>query len=280
MTRTDRYIRIDTGDGTYSLLDRELDEAMHSRSGAYDEALRKHVLPSRALEVPRATARVLDIGFGLGYNILALICERALRAPSLRLEIVTIERDAEIFPHLADVRFGDDRDAVYDNIRTLANRGIADGPGYTAILRLGDARQTIRHVDGAPFDAVFLDPYSPAKNPELWTVDFFLLLRALVRDEAIITTYSSAPQVREALCEAGFRVGPGPSVGGKREGTLATVSGPIPELTAEELELLRDDPRSTPYRDPGLHNTREMIRAGRRDEMRSRRAVKKDRQAP
>ena len=39
-------------------------------------------------------------------------------------------------------------------------------------LVLGDATQTVTSLDG-PFDVVFHDPFSPRKNPEMWTTGFF-----------------------------------------------------------------------------------------------------------
>lgn len=63
-----------TEDSTYTFFDDEYREAMHSLSGAYREALYMHVLPSRVLE-KEGTVCVLDVGLGLGYNVLALLYE-------------------------------------------------------------------------------------------------------------------------------------------------------------------------------------------------------------
>lgn len=275
-----RYTPVRTDDGTLSLRDGELDEAMHSRTGAYEEALRKHVLPAAILELDRSPLRVLDVGFGMGYNLLALLRERVIRTPHRFVDIITLERDAGIFPYLSAIRFGDERDDLYASIRALGTSGSASGPGYCITLLIGDARETAKTLAENSFDAVFHDPFSPAKNPELWTVEFFSLVRRSMRSDSILTTYSSASQVRGALLEAGFRIGPGPSVGGKREGTLATISGSIPELTAQPLDELRVDPKSTPYRDHDLRGTREAIRERRREEMQMRRAARRDRPVP
>lgn len=64
------------------------------------------------------------------------------------------------------------------------------------------------------YDAVFLDPFSPLKSPELYSVEFFKTLKVLMKDDGMILTYTSAAPVRSALVEAGFHVGEGPSFGG------------------------------------------------------------------
>jgi predicted methyltransferase len=274
------YTLITTEDGTSSLFNNDLQEAMHSRSGAYEEALLKHVRPSRALEVKRNHIRVLDVGFGLGYNILALLHERSKLLNVPFVEIITLEMDRTIFPLLRPVSFNDDRDPLYRTMCSVAGTGTVSAPGFSITLLTGDARATITSLGDASIDAVFQDPYSPSKNPELWTVEFFRELRRVVRDDAILTTYSSAPQVRMAMIGAGFAVGAGPSVGGKREGTLASLSGPIPVLGDEETAALRENVRATPYRDPLLSDERDVIVHRRRDEMKEQRAAKKDRRVP
>ena len=75
------YRAVSTGDGSLSLFSEEYSEMMHSDSGAYEESLLKHVYPSRVLARTEATT-VFDIGFGLGYNALALALEWQKQHPA------------------------------------------------------------------------------------------------------------------------------------------------------------------------------------------------------
>ncbi len=118
-------------------------------------------------------------------------------------------------------------------------------------------------LPSSAFHAVFHDAFSPSKNPELWSADFFSEIYRVGADGCMLTTYSSAPQVRGALLEAGFTIERGPSVGKKREGTLAAKGDISQPLGDSELEEIRNDVKSTPYRDPGLVSTREEILARR-----------------
>lgn len=57
------------------------------------------------------------------------------------------------------------------------------------------------------YDVVFLDAFTPAKCPKLWTLEFFKLLYEHMDDNAILLTYSNSAQVRNAMINAGFHVG-------------------------------------------------------------------------
>ena len=87
---------------------------------------------------------------------------------------------------------------------------------------LGDARDTMKKLNGN-FDVVFLDPFSPKKNPELWTKEFFYDIRKLMNKKGVLATYSCAKIVRDNLKKVGFSVKDGPCVGRKSPSTLAYV---------------------------------------------------------
>ena len=264
------YHIVRTGDGSSTLYLPSYDEHMHSLSGAYEEALLKHVYPSGIASVQKAEVRVLDVGFGLGYNILALIMERSRRNAGGRLEIISFEKDRTLLPALECIEFHDERDPVYSSVRRAYREGSHGDAAVRITVLFGDARNSIRNGVVSGFDAVFFDPFSPAKNPELWSVDFFKEIHARMGNAGILTTYSSAPQVRMAMVEAGFIIGRGPSVGGKKEGTLAAKSGIIVPFDDAEMLSLRGSFRSIPYRDPELNSSGEIILLRRRDEMRKR----------
>ncbi|MFN0008187.1 MAG: tRNA (5-methylaminomethyl-2-thiouridine)(34)-methyltransferase MnmD [Planctomycetota bacterium] len=205
---------LETGDGSTTLVHPVHGEAFHSRAGAWEEARERY---ARACGLPSfrgRTFRLLDVGTGLGLNLAAAI--EALEGTGARLEAVTLERDAtvveaglslpqppELSPWLAEVR------------ARLASGSIR--------LVLGDARQTLPALDPSlRFDAVFLDPFSPRVEPELWSPDFLAEVARRMAPGSLLSTYSAATAVRAGLLAAGLRVGPGGRVGTKSEGTLAS----------------------------------------------------------
>lgn len=262
------YSYVETNDGSISVYADEYGQTMHSVSGGYEEALYKHVIPSGVTTIQKDEINVLDVGFGLGYNILALLhcCDSGDRFSKIR--IISLESDDTIGNLVREIRFNDEKDHVYDKVKAAAQSGeYNDGRIHITIL-FGDARHTLKSVKNTRFDTVFHDPFSPASNPELWSVEFFSLLNERMEPNAVLTTYSAALQVRMAMMEAGFIIGRGPSVGGKKEGTLATIGGFIEALDEDEMEGIRSDVRAIPYREKSGLDTREDLLNRRLEEMR------------
>ena len=172
------------------------------------------------------------------------------------------------------ISFPGGRGELYELLKSLPAKKEVAGEGFSVRLIAGDARSSAGALPSSCFNAVFHDAYSPSKNPELWTVEFFQELYRAAADGCILTTYSSAPQVRGALLEAGFVVGKGPSVGKKLESTVSAKGHVIEPLGAGEIETLRRSAKSTPYRDPGFSSSREEILARRIGEMKKLRELK------
>lgn len=248
-----------TEDGSSTLFLDEYGQAMHSISGAYEESLLKHVIPSRILEKNDNELRILDIGFGLGYNVLALVREFKRLGIGSRLSIVSLEKEKIFLPFMDSILFHDERDEIYSIIKKCYAEEKYESNDIKIKIYFGDARNSIKNLEDGLFHAVFQDPFSPAKNPELWSMDYFRLLREKMRDDCILTTYSSADHIRSAMIQAGLFVGIGPSVGKKREGTIASKSCIIPVLTDARIQEINKNPKSEPYRDEGLRHQREEI---------------------
>ncbi len=247
-----------TGDGTYTIYSEIFSESMHSDSGAYEEALLKHVRPSCVFDNNKTSIRVLDVGFGMGYNTLALIHEAAGMNRKIKIEAVCLEYDNTYIDILSRVKFEDGRDEIYSKILEAFSNGQFKSEMLDIRLMFGDARDNIKNLSGE-FDVVFHDPFSPVKNPELWTVEFFLEEYRLLSADGIITTYSSSTKIRRAMIEAGLIVGRGPSVGRKKEGTLAAKKEFTAMLSSDEIQKIMNNPEALPYRDPGFALTRDEI---------------------
>ncbi len=262
------YSYLETGDGSKSVYADEYGQAMHSLSGAYEESLYKHIIPSGVTTLQKDEISVLDVGFGLGYNVLALLycCDNIERFK--KISVVSLEREKSVGNLVSGVEFYDDRDTVYDKVRAAAASGAFHDDRISISIIFGDARHTLKAMKGIRFDGVFHDPFSPATNPELWTVEFFSRLCSLVEPYAVVTTYSAALQVRMAMMESGFIIGRGPSVGGKKEGTVATKNGSIDALSEDEVGAIRSVARAIPYRDISGCSTRDEILNRRIEEMR------------
>ena len=87
---------------------------------------------------------------------------------------------------------------------------------------LGDARETVRELPANYYDAVFFDPFSPKTSPEMWGVEFFEQMYRVMKNSAILATYSCARMARDNMSEAGLIYDDGPVWGRRGPGTIAT----------------------------------------------------------
>jgi len=71
--------------------------------------------------------------------------------------------------------------------------------------------------------AIFFDAFSPARNPEMWTLPLLENLHALLDPQrpCTLATFSRSTIARTALLLAGFFVGRGDALAGKEETTVA-----------------------------------------------------------
>tara|TARA_Y100000310_G_scaffold21263_1_gene20556 strand:- start:2159 stop:2761 length:603 start_codon:yes stop_codon:yes gene_type:complete len=194
---------ITTKDGSITFFNEDIQDIYHSTSGAMEEAREKYVKPCKLKD----GMRVLDVCFGLGYNAACALQEADV-------EVVALESDKEIMEKALDIP------APFPEFTIIQEEIKKCLEGKESFILLGDARKTIKEVQGK-FDAVFFDPFSPTKQPELWTTKFFTDVKAVMKQGAILTTYSCAKTVRDALREIGFKVENGPCVGRKAPSTIA-----------------------------------------------------------
>ena len=227
-----------TTDGSLTLESPEVGESYRSRHGALSESRHVFLEPSGVLELLAAgnDATVLEIGFGTGLNFLATACAAlevdADAAPTLHYRALEHEP-----PPLAAVSGLDYRsllapcelpDRLLAWLKDLGEPPAAGSHrflhgGSTSIeleLLLADARTF--ESGNERYDAVYLDPFSPKSNPDLWTAAFLASLAAALKRGGRLVTYSVSGEVRRALAGAGLLVSkvPGPA-GGKREVLVA-----------------------------------------------------------
>ncbi len=164
---------------------------------------------------------IAELGFGTGLNVLVAWDAwmtsgqtDALRFTSF--EAFPMDPDDMARAHRSFPDFDGRRDLLHANWCT--DGGQIRLPGLELTVVIGDARDRVRAWDGQA-DAWFLDGFSPAKNPELWTAE---LMRDVARHTAPLgtcATYTAAGFVRRGLADAGFEITRIPGYGRKRHMT-------------------------------------------------------------
>ena len=264
---------VETGDGSPTLYHPGYRQHFHTTAGAASETVEKFLKPVRLEETLSAgrDVSILDVGFGLGLNALSAAA-LAERVRGGRVDILSLEIDRKAVEAAlalamegawsgAEAFSGIDVAGILE--RVLA-AGRAEGTFFSLELRFGDARAGASSSSG-PFDAVFLDPFSPDANPELWTYDFIRLLAGKLSERGVVATYSGSMPVRGAMARAGLLVGATAPFGRRRSGTIASFDPGRVEspLDAREMAILLESTAGVAYRDPPLDWDRVKIRAFR-----------------
>jgi tRNA U34 5-methylaminomethyl-2-thiouridine-forming methyltransferase MnmC len=256
-----------TQDGSYTFYSEEFQQTFHSHFGAKQEAITKYVFPTKLATLSQQRkVRILDFCYGLGYNTAAAIEAIWLANPTCHIEVIALEINPEV--PLAAVRhnlLADWLPPIPDLLAELARSGSVKDTYREGKIDLtalwGDARQTIQTLADRQYlaDAIFFDPFSPPQCPELWTIELFAIISQCCAPMGRLATYSCAASVRNAIRQAGFKIGATPPVGRKTPGTIACLQNiDLPPLSQMELEHLQTR-ASIPYRDPFLKDDRQTI---------------------
>ncbi|BAZ44992.1 hypothetical protein NIES4102_20090 [Chondrocystis sp. NIES-4102] len=246
-----------TQDGSYTFFSQEYQEAFHSNFGAKQEAEVRYIKPCliEQLAAKQSTIRLLDICYGLGYNSAAALDAIWAINPSCQVELMALEIDLDVPRQAIENNFLDTwRKPIPQLLAFLAKDLTVTNELLQAQLIIGDARQTIQPLihSGWQADAIFLDPFSPPKCPQLWTVEFIKLISHCITPNGRLATYSSSAAVRTALLLAGFQISSVTGVGRKSPGTIASFEYKnLPTLSLQSQEHLKTR-AAIPYHDPDL----------------------------
>jgi tRNA U34 5-methylaminomethyl-2-thiouridine-forming methyltransferase MnmC len=178
-------------------------------------------LPSQWLG--QAQFHIGELGFGTGLNFLETWRQWiATRKPGQHLRFTSFEA----WPMAAD-----DMEralARWPELAPLAARFLQSWrrTGTDAALELDS--QTILKVEsgqalerlsswGESADAWYLDGFSPARNPDMWSADLMQAVYDHTRPGGSFATYAAAGWVRRNLASAGFHIERKPGFGSKRE---------------------------------------------------------------
>ena len=278
---------IRTEDGSFTLTSDERNEeseTLHSKFGARTEAFEKFVIPSKLLEKAEKSTviKVLDICSGIGYNVSALL--DYLKDCDVQIEVDMVESSLET---IATTLFIPDICESHSYVKKAIesyliekeylhfNKVLSTLPSNVKLnINVCDARDFVRNCYDKEYDAVFLDPFSPAKCPELYSVDFFTKLKELLTPDALILTYTAASPVRSGLIEAGLHVGEGPRVH-RSEGTVASRSADAIDtpLSFSDIKVIALSDVGIPFIDPDLSSDYLTILERRQNQRKTCRAI-------
>src|SRR5258708_14859453 len=202
-------------------------DVYHSTQGGLEQA--RHVflagneLPERWRE--RDCFTILETGFGIGLSFLAAwdAWRQDPRRPK-RLHFISVEARPfelhDLSPALAPFA------GLEALARALANvwppplagfhRLHFDAGNVILTLLFGEAHRMLPQLVGRA-DAFFLDGFTPARNPDMWSPEVVRQLARLAAPGATLATWTVAGGVPAALADARFEIGTRPGFASKRE---------------------------------------------------------------
>lgn len=257
-----------TSDGSYTFFSQEFGESFHSRDGARAEALLKFAKATDLVaKAEQKTLRLLDICYGLGYNTAAALEVIWAVNPDCQVEVVGLELDGSVpIAAIASPLLAVWSPRVQAVLQAIAVQHQVTAPALHASLILGDARQTIPSLIGRSFsaDAIFFDPFSPRRCPQLWSVEFLAQVIQCLAATGKLATYSRSAAVRTALLQTGVQIGTIPLDDQHlphewSQGTVAAFTAsslqPLSQMEQEHLQTRA----AVPYRDPSLSDPAAVI---------------------
>ena len=193
-----------TSDGSSSAYNSEFSQHYHSVFGALQESQRVFIeLGLQAAFERFEQINVFEMGFGTGLNALLTLLE-AEKARRL-VNYTTVEARPLSLEEARQLNF----DELLNSHSLTAlheapwNRPIAITPLFQLLKyegRLQDFQTEER------FNLVYFDAFAPEAQPELWTLEVFEQLAAMMHPGGLLTTYCSKSSVKRNLRAAGFLV--------------------------------------------------------------------------
>lgn len=221
------YQVIETLDGSTTLFSEAYQEACHSDQGAYEETLFNYVkgnkVSIRFSELDKGEVfSIFEVGFatGLGLKVtLESLLKDSLkeetknnnhRAASLRFVSTEIDRELTLFT-LNKLKEDGIISSFHEHKEGLNffTCPLIDILGELIVL-VGNARETVplwrESQNFKKVDAIYQDAFSPKRNPELWTTEWFQELALISHEHSTLTTYSATKAVWKAMMASDWKV--------------------------------------------------------------------------
>jgi tRNA 5-methylaminomethyl-2-thiouridine biosynthesis bifunctional protein len=190
------------------------DDIYRSETGGLEQA--RHVF-LQGCDMPAAWAglaqwRVLETGFGLGLNFLATwqvwLADpkrpRMLHFASIEAWPATADdllRSAAPYPEL--IPLAEQLAAQWHGLLPGFHRLAFEGGQVLLTLCVGDVKPMLRELR-FDADAVFLDGFTPERNPAMWDIHTLKSVARLCQRGTKLATWTATGEVKQALRQCGF----------------------------------------------------------------------------
>lgn len=216
---------VPTEDGSRTLFSEAFQEACHSTSGAREETL-LHYIKGCQVEAKFTRAdqvSILEVGFGLGVGFLTTL--DVLKDQIKPWSFLSLEIDRDLLEWFRNQNL---EHPFLKHLQWQGNLLTAKNNQIELTIICGDARVELpKYLSTHPqrWNAIYQDAFSPKKNPTLWSVEWFELLKKFASPDVTMSTYSASTSIRKSMLEAGWQLHKGEKFGPKKTSTRATLNG-------------------------------------------------------
>jgi len=229
---------VQLANGAHGIHSQAYGETMHPAIGPAAEAMALYVNELRLVERIREHTGefvIWDVGLGAAANALAVV--RATRHLACPIRLVSFDDTTEplqfALNHAGALGYFDGYESHAQMLLEKHRVNFRDAehsvewelqPGdFPTLLEGLEQSSADDHETRSAPHAILFDPFSPARNPAMWTLPLFAnLFRQLdPAQPCALATYSRSTMTRAALLLAGFYVGAGHATGAKEETTIA-----------------------------------------------------------
>ncbi len=237
-----------TEDESYTLI--KDGNRMHAIQCAVQESKKKYIDPmlEHHQKNNKNKIKILDIGTGIGYN--SIMSLKSCKEKDLEVEIDTVDK--------YDYSIKTKGSKISSKIKTNISSEKIN-------FHKMDAREFIESIDESEiYDVIYLDPFPPSENPELYSLHFFNSLKKLLDRNGILLTYNASYACRAGLVFSGFEIGGMRRM--EKEMTVATKKAfDYSDIDRKNETILGLTDIGIPYIDPNLNWDRDKIKDFRWD---------------
>lgn len=221
-------------DGTVIFWNQKYRDYYHPKEGAYAQAMQLFLKGSElAKRLLKGDVKLLDIGFGMGYNTF-YACKLAQEMAQNSLHVNAIDQDRMVLKSSASiVKEGEHQELL----KTLFARQSYKDKMFDVTLLSLEARYAITLLEHERYDIIFVDPFLESNNATLVTVDFFKKLYALLKEDGVLVASTALHVSQIGLRLAGFEV------------TLANREGTDIKGVIAHKSVFEPEEKGEPYRD-------------------------------
>jgi len=199
---------ITTGDGSHSLLNRELNETYHSVHGALRESLHVFIEHGLSFFHNRSQAShvaVFEVGFGTGLNAF-LTAEEAI-PKNLTVHYTSIEAyplEESVWRNLNYAPQPEQQDRFARLHQAAWGAWVEPLPNFH-LKKLHTSLQALEIHPGT-FDVVYFDAFAPSKQPEMWELPVLEKVASGLKPGGVFVTYCAKGQLKRDLKSLGLTV--------------------------------------------------------------------------